>query len=59
MAIKWDINVALHAALGIPVGFAMAGKTNAGDRAHGLLRDGFFCGLFGDLNRIEIKPFFF
>ena len=57
MAIKWDINVALHAALGIPVGFAMAGKTNAGGRTHGLLRKGFCCGLFGDLNRVEIKPF--
>jgi len=46
----------LHAALGIPVGFAMAGKTNAGDRTHGLLRKGFFSSLFGDFNRIEIKP---
>jgi hypothetical protein len=46
MAIEWDINMALHAALGIPVGFAMAGKTNAGDRTHGLLRDGFCCRLF-------------
>ena len=56
MAIKRDINVALHAALGIPVGFAMAGKTNAGDRTHKLLRDGFLSGLFGDFNGIEIKP---
>ena len=56
MAIEWDINVALHAALGIPVGFTMAGKTNAGDRTHSLLRKGFFGSLFGDFNGIEIKP---
>ena len=58
MAIKWDINVALHAALGIPVGFAMAGKTNAGNRTQGLLRKGVICRLFGDFNRIEIEPLF-
>jgi hypothetical protein len=56
MAIKWGIDVALHAAFGVPVGFAMTGKTNAGDRAHGLLRKGLFCGLFGDFNCVEIKP---
>jgi hypothetical protein len=48
--------MALHAALGIPVGFTMAGKTNAGDGTHGLLRKEFFSSLFGDFNRIEIKP---
>ena len=46
MAIEWDINMTLHAAFGVPVGFTMAGKTNAGDRTHGLLRDGFCCRLF-------------
>ena len=46
MAIEWGIDVALHAAFGVPVSFTMAGKTNAGDRAHGLLRNRFFGSLF-------------
>jgi hypothetical protein len=55
MAIEWGIDVALHAAFGVPVGFTMAGKTNAGDRAHGLLRNWVCRRLFGDFNCIEIK----
>ena len=56
MAIKWGIDVALHAALGVPVGFAMTGKTNACNRTHGLLRNGVYRRLFGDFNCVEIKP---